>query len=84
MIARKIRNLWSTEDYEWLQLEFQHINEFGSVTLLDDDFRVDLRDEKEPDEQGVIVATRPLTDENWVGFKPGQLTVVENGEIIFS
>ncbi|MBN2157300.1 MAG: class II glutamine amidotransferase [Candidatus Lokiarchaeota archaeon] len=57
---------------------------FGSIRLLDDDFQINLRDEKDPDEQGVIIATRPLTDENWVSFKPGQLIVVENGRILFN
>lgn len=56
---------------------------FGSIRLLNDDFRIDLRDEKKKDEQGVIIATLPLTDENWVSFKPGQMIVVENGKIQF-
>ncbi|MBN2157735.1 MAG: class II glutamine amidotransferase [Candidatus Lokiarchaeota archaeon] len=110
-------DVWSSEDFDWLQTKLHDINEygdlnclmsdgvrlfsyfdkrkynslmflirkspFGSIRLMDDDFWIDLSDEKEPDEQGVIIATSPLTDENWVSFKPGQLIVVENGEIIY-
>lgn len=56
---------------------------FGSVTLKDDDFCINLNKEKNPSQRGFIIATKPLTDENWKSFQPGELMVLKNGEIIY-
>ena len=37
----------------------------------------------EPDESGYLVASEPLSDENWISFKQGQLVVFFEGNPIF-
>ncbi|MCD6380902.1 MAG: class II glutamine amidotransferase [Candidatus Odinarchaeota archaeon] len=56
---------------------------FPSIRLLDDDYRVDLSEEKDPSQRGYIVATHPLTDEEWEKFSPGELIVFKDGDIVF-
>jgi predicted glutamine amidotransferase len=56
---------------------------FAEVRLRDDDWRVDLADEKRLGQRGHVVATRPLTDERWTELTPGALVVLEGGEIVF-
>lgn len=53
------------------------------VTLLDEDWAVDLAEDKYPDQRGYVIATRPLTDERWMSFKRGTLTVFKGGTIIY-
>lgn len=36
---------------------------FDRVSLMDEDWEVDLAGEKRPDQRGVVIATRPLTDD---------------------
>jgi len=43
---------------------------------------VDLSDIKEPYESGYIIATRPLTNENWIKMHRGELLVFKDGKII--
>lgn len=57
---------------------------FSTVHLKDEDFEIDLADEKDPSQKGFIVATRRLTDERWESFNPGELIVFRDGNIIFS
>lgn len=57
---------------------------FNKVHLLDEDFEIDLAEEKDPSQKGFIVATRRLTDERWENFNPGELIVFKNGDLIFS
>lgn len=57
---------------------------YGPVNLLDEDFEIDLKDEKNPYQKGYIIASHPLTDEEWKSFKPGQLKVYKKGQTIFS
>lgn len=57
---------------------------FGQIRLEDEDFRIDLSEEKRPNERGFIVATQQLTNEAWVDFKPGELIVFKDGEMVFS
>ena len=57
---------------------------FGNIHLLDEDWEINLREEKDPDQRGYIVATEELTDEPWHDFKFGELLVFKNGEIIYS
>jgi predicted glutamine amidotransferase len=54
---------------------------YTKVKLTDEDFEIDLQGEKRPEQAGYIIATRPLTDENWVRFTPGELIVFKNGDI---
>jgi len=46
---------------------------FDRVSLRDEDWQVDLAEEKRPDQRGYVIATRRLTDdENWTGISPGE------------
>ncbi len=56
---------------------------FPRVRLVDEDFEVDLGELKKPEERGYVVATRPLTDEGWESFEPGELIVFRGGEIVY-
>jgi len=44
---------------------------------------VDLAEIIDPDERGYLVASEPLSNENWIRFKPGQLVVLFEGNLIF-
>jgi predicted glutamine amidotransferase len=55
---------------------------FGGVSLRDEDWEVDLAEEKRPDQRGYVVATRPLTDEEWNDISPGSLVVFKDGECV--
>jgi len=57
---------------------------FNQVQLLDEDFKINLTEEKDPTQIGFIIATRRLTNEQWESFRPGELIVFKNGKIIFS
>ena len=57
---------------------------FDRVCLLDDDFEINLAEEKKSSQKGFIVATRRLTNERWENFSPGELIVFKNGDIMFS
>ncbi|WP_255503802.1 class II glutamine amidotransferase [Methanothermobacter sp. KEPCO-1] len=56
---------------------------YGPVELLDDDYQIDLAHEKKPDQEGYIIASRPLTSEKWEVFIPGELRVYRDGKLIF-
>lgn len=62
----------------------QRIAPFGTVHLLDEDFEINLAEEKEPSQRGFIIATKRLTDERWENFHPGELIVFRNGDMVFS
>ncbi len=51
----------------------------GLGKLQDDEFEINL-----PDAKGYVIATNPLTDEQWEKFLPGELMVFKNGEMIFA
>jgi glutamine amidotransferase len=51
---------------------------------VDEDFEINLAEEKEETQRGFIIATKPLTDERWENFHPGELIVFRDGDIIFS
>ncbi len=55
---------------------------FDVVHLRDDDWQVDLADDKRPGQRGYVVATRPLTDERWESLEPGALVVLQDGEVV--
>jgi glutamine amidotransferase len=44
---------------------------------------IDLAEIIDPDERGYLVASEPLSDENWISFEPGQLLVFFEGNVIF-
>jgi glutamine amidotransferase len=52
--------------------------------MLDEDLKVDLSEVKDPAQTGVLVATRRLTDESWQAFRPGELIVFKDGQIVYS
>jgi len=52
---------------------------YDRVSLADEDWEVDLSEEKSPDQSGYIIATEPLTDETWTDLDPGGLCVYEKG-----
>ena len=56
---------------------------FPKVKLLDEDFEIDLQEIKDPGERGYVVATKPLTSEEWLSFTPGELIVFRDGEIVY-
>ena len=56
---------------------------FPRVRLADEDFEVNLQELKEPGERGYVIATRPLTDEEWLSFTPGELIAFKNGMIVY-
>lgn len=56
---------------------------FNYVSLRDEDWDVDLAEEKHPNQRGVVVATRPLTDEDWQPLSPGSLHVFQKGRSVY-
>ncbi len=54
----------------------------GVVRLLDKDYEVRLEELKSQDEYAAIVATEPLTDEEWNPMNPGTLYVFRNGDLL--
>ena len=54
----------------------------GWVKLLDQDFEVRLEEAKASSELAAIVATNPLTDEEWRAFEPNQLYVFHRGDLL--
>jgi glutamine amidotransferase len=57
---------------------------YGKIRLEDEDYVINLGDIKNPREDGFIIATNPLTNENWKSFENGELIVFKNGEMIYS
>jgi predicted glutamine amidotransferase len=57
---------------------------YTNIHLLDEDYEINLSDEKKPDQAGYIIATQPLTNESWVSFGRGELLVFKNGDIVYS
>ncbi|ENN96679.1 glutamine amidotransferase [Methanocaldococcus villosus KIN24-T80] len=57
---------------------------YKPIKLIDEDYTVNLGDIKNPKEEGFIIATNPLTNENWQHFKNGELIVFKNWEMIYS
>ncbi len=56
---------------------------FGRVLLRDEDWEVDLAEEKHPDQRGFVIATRPLTNEKWKELLPGTLRVLKDGHCVY-
>lgn len=57
----------------------ERVAPFGRVSLRDEDWEVDLADEKHPQQRGFVIATHPLTDEHWNELQPGTLNVFAQG-----
>jgi len=57
---------------------------FSSVRLEDEDFEINLSEEKAFSQKGFVIATKPLTNEQWENFKYGQLIVFKDGDMVFS
>ncbi len=56
---------------------------FGKVSLQDEDWNVNLAEEKRSDQRGFVIATHKLTDEKWTDLKVGSLTVFKNGKQVY-
>lgn len=56
---------------------------FPRVSLQDEDWEVDLAEEKRLDQSGYVIATKPLTDEEWKPFPQGTLLVFKDGDLIY-
>lgn len=57
---------------------------FQPVSLKDEDWQVDFKEEKEPDQHGYVIASHPLTvDEPWIDLPPGALYVFQNGSLVY-
>nr|WP_232216869.1 class II glutamine amidotransferase [Methanohalobium evestigatum] len=56
----------------------------GTIRLSDNDLEIDLDEEKDDNQTGYVIATKKLTDENWIDFEPGELLVFKNGSLIYS
>jgi len=57
---------------------------YGEIRLLDEDWQVNLAEEKQSEQTGYIIATRRLTDELWEPLKRGELVVFKDGKMIYS
>lgn len=56
---------------------------FPKVKLKDEDWEVDLTEDKRPSEKGFVIATRALTTEQWDELREGCLFVVKGGEAVY-
>ena len=57
---------------------------YGRIRLEDEDYVINLGNVKSANEEGFIIATNPLTNENWMSFENEELIVFKNGEMIYS
>lgn len=67
-----LRDLWMVHR-KWTSPE---------ARLLDEDWLIDFAPTKMPCEVGCVIATRPLTDENWLQFSSGRLVVITDGVVV--
>jgi predicted glutamine amidotransferase len=56
---------------------------FQVIKLKDEDWEIDLAEEKRPSEKGFVIATRAMTDEHWEHLAKGRLLVIRDGEAIY-
>lgn len=57
---------------------------YGKITLSDEDWKINLEEEKNLSQTGFIIATSKLTDEHWETFNPGELIVIKDGVMVYS
>ena len=57
---------------------------YREIKLEDIDWEVDLKEEKDPNKTGFIIATKPLTNESWEKFNKSELIVFKDGKMIYS
>lgn len=70
------------EGYNGLCLTHREVP-FQAITLQDEDWTVDLSEEKRPSERGFVIATKPLTHEHWADLKRGTLLVIHAGRAVY-
>jgi len=57
---------------------------FEKLSLQDEDWDIDLTEEKHPDQRGFVIASHPLTkNEHWTDLIPGSLVVFKDGRCIY-
>ena len=62
----------------------ERISPFEIVSLKDEDWEIDLAEEKHPGQRGYVIASHPLTkNENWTDLVPGSLIVLKNGQYVY-
>ena len=52
-------------------------------SVRDEDWEIDLAAEKHGDQRGFVVATCPLTNEEWDALVPGSLRVFKDGRCVY-
>jgi len=57
---------------------------YDHIHLSDEHFDIHLKKPKVTEKKGHIIATRPLTNEKWQKFEPGELKILKNGKILSS
>ncbi|EHP85984.1 class II glutamine amidotransferase [Methanotorris formicicus] len=78
--------LFAYKDYRGLRKLYflKRMPPYGRIKLRDEDYVVNLGDIKDLSEEGFVIATNPLSNENWKSFENGELMVFKNGEMIYS
>lgn len=62
----------------------ERISPFGVKSLKDEDWEIDLAEEKSPGQRGFVIASHPLTkNEVWTDLEMGTLMVLREGRIIY-
>lgn len=57
---------------------------YNEVILEDEDFAIDLQEEKDAQQKGLIFATKKLSNEPWKKLLPGELLICKQGQILAS
>ncbi|MHA1268919.1 MAG: class II glutamine amidotransferase [Candidatus Helarchaeota archaeon] len=57
---------------------------YSQIQLKDEDWEINLFEEKDHRQYGYIIATNELTSEKWATFKPGELIIFKDGKMIYS
>lgn len=61
----------------------ERVAPFCMVSLRDEDWDVDLAEEKNPNQRGFLIATRALTNEKWNDLPSGSLRVFKDGHCVY-
>jgi len=62
----------------------ERISPFGVKSLKDEDWEIDLAEEKKPGQRGFVIASHPLTtNETWKDLVPGSLAVFKDGDLVY-